>query len=952
MESFLSQVSAQLYAEYGQQMDRLCLVFPGRRAKLFFSEALATHLDRPIWQPESLSLSELVYAAAEGRPGEPLLLLSDLYQVYKEISGSEDSFDHFFSLGEVILRDFDLIDKYQVDARAIFQNVLDLKALEGDYSFLTPEQLQAIQMFQGSFGDGKGELQARFLGIWKWLYPLYEAFGRRLEEKQRAYEGLLYRRVAAQPERLLGAVEKQVFVFIGFNALNTCEKAIFTFLQKRGMAKFFWDYDNYYVQNEIQEAGLFMRENLEKFPAANKGCIQLSESKDIHVWKLPSELLQTKWVPELVSRYGLHPDKRTAVVLCDENLLIPLLYALPEAAEAVNVTMGYAFSKTSLYALIDSLLLLYQSARKCRGEPLFYHVEVSRFLQHPYIRCQSGAFVKALQKRMVQENLIYASPSLFADDDFLAPLANIPQTPSELLARLLTLLQALEEGQPEKEDLLFKPVLQLARNELHKLEMLWLQEMPNSSLELTQALIRQYLRQCSVAFNGEPLEGMQVMGVLETRALDFEHLIVLSAQEGFLPSTGDTPSFIPYSLRKGFGLPVSEQHEAIYAYYFYRLIQRAQKICLCYAASQEKMQTGEPSRYLLQMQAELPYKLQQHQVDMAVLPPPRVSPIVQPKEGEAMLRLRQYMQGGDAFLTPSSVNVYLKCPLRFYFQYIKKLKEEKTLQEEVDGGMVGNLLHRVMKSLYKGCLPISRPVQKAELEALAADEENLKEHIKAAILKEYGSQDRQSERLFVQGRWLLLSDVLLSYVRQILAVDAKLAPFSLLELEKEIHGSIDLKDAEGNVFTLHVGGIIDRVHEKEGRLYILDYKTGRDTAEMASLPDLFAPEAKMQNGAVFQIFWYALLYNEQYPGREVVPVFYFLRSLFTKDAQASLVTDKSDKETVTEIGLVAAAYKEQLASKLQELFDFSRSFVQTSDKEHCNYCPYADICGINTTFLL
>ena len=937
-----------MYAEYGQQMEKLCLVFPGRRAKLFFSEALAGQLERPIWQPESLSLSELIYTAAGGRPSEPLLLLSDLYAVFKEISGSEDSFDHFFSLGEIILHDFDLIDKYQVDARAIFQNILDLKVLEGDYSFLTPEQLQAIQMFQGSFGDGKGELQARFLGIWKWLYPLYEAFGRRLAEKQRGYEGLLYRRVADQPERLIQAVEKQVFVFIGFNALNTCEKTIFSFLKNRGMAKFFWDYDSYYVQNEAQEAGMFMRENLEKFPAANKGCTQLAVPKDMHVWKLPTELMQTKWVPELISRHGLHPDKRTAVVLCDENLLIPLLYALPEAAETVNVTMGYSFSKTSLYALIDSLLLLYQSARKRGGESLFYHIELLRFLQHPYIRRQSGNFVQTLQKRMVKENLIYVSPSLFSEDRFLAPIANIPQSPPELLARLLSLVQALEEGQPEGENLLFKPVLQLARKELYKLEALWLREMPDSTLELANALIRQYVRKCSVAFSGEPLEGLQVMGILETRALDFEHLIVLSAQEGFLPSTKETPSFIPYVLRKGFGLPVREQHEAIYAYYFYRLTQRAQKVCLCYAASQEKLRGGEPSRYLLQMQAELPYALQQHQVDMKVLPPPQASPIVQPKEGEVAQRLKQYMQGDEAFLTPSSMKSYLQCPLRFYFQYIKKIREDRTLQEEVDGSVVGSLLHDIMASLYEKY--VGRLVQKAELEALAADEEMLKKRIKAAILENYGPKNKHDERLFVQGRWLLLSDVLLTYVRQILAVDAALAPFSLLELETEVRGSIHLRDADGNDFTVPVKGTIDRVHEKEGRLYILDYKSGRDTAEIASLPGLFAPEAKTQNGAVFQILWYALIYSEKKPGREVTPVFYFLRSLFTKDAQASLVTDKSKKEAavVRDIKLINEDYKALLASKLLELFNFSHPFVQTSDTEHCKYCPYAEICGLNT----
>ena len=947
MESFLSQVSAHLYAEYGQHMDDLCLVFPGRRAKLFFSEALAAHLERPIWQPESLSLSELVYTAAEGRPDEPLLLLSDLYQVYKEISGSEESFDHFFSLGEMILRDFDLIDKYQVEGKSIFQNMLDLKAIEGDDSFLTSEQRQAIQIFQGSFGDGKGELQTRFLGIWEWLYPLYEAFGRRLQEKHRAYEGMLYRRVAQQPERIMQFVEKQVFVFIGFNALNACEKTIFSFLQTRGIARFYWDYDAYYVQNEVQEAGVFMRENIKNFPAANQGCAQLAIPKDIHVWKLPSELMQTKWTPELVSRYSLHPDKRTAVVLCDENLLIPLLYALPSSAEAVNVTMGYPFAKTSLYALMESLLLLYQSTQKRRGAPMFYHLELSRFLKHPYIQHQSGVFVNVFMKRMLKEKLAYVSPYLLQEDGFLAPLCCVPQSPQELVSLLLALLQALEDGQPRGEDLLFKPVLQVARQELHKMESLWLQEMPETSLDLAQTLIRQYLRKCSVPFSGEPLEGMQVMGILETRALDFEHLIILSAQEGFLPAEGEAPSFIPYTLRRGFGLPVREQHEAMYAYYFYRLIQRAQKVCLCYAASQDKMQGGEPSRYLLQMQTELPYHLHQHQVNMEVQPPPPVNPIIQAKEGRLALRLKQYMYGEGAFLTPSSMNVYLKCPMRFCFQYIKEVREEKSLQEEVDSSMVGTLLHEVMKSLYEEYAQDHQPLQKTVLDTLAADKERLKRLIKNAILEHYGPKDAHSERLFAQGRWLLLSDVLLTYVQQVLAVDAAQAPFTIIGLETPVTYVFNIEDADGNIHAIPVKGVIDRVHEKDGIYYILDYKSGRDSAEMNSLSDLFAAEAKSQNGAVFQILWYALIYSEKCENRETVPVFYFLRSLFAQNAQASRITDKSTKTSVTEIGLVSAAYKEHLTSKLLELFDSSRPFVQTSDPAHCLYCPYTEICGVN-----
>ena len=946
MDSFLDRVSRDLYDKYGSDISKLCLVFPGRRAGLFFAESLSKQIRQPLWMPEFCSIADLIFSWAGRRPSDNLRLLVELYKAYRSLESVAavdrlDSFDRFYFWGEMLLRDFDQVDKYLVNADALFQNLSDQKIIEGDYTFLTPEQVAAVRMFWSSFQPQKTELQQSFSQMWKMMFPLYSRFRSALSDQGLAYEGMLYRQVAEQED--LPDLNPAIlsYVFIGFNALNRCERILFGRLQAVGLAQFYWDRDNYYINDTRQEAGKFLRENITAFPPADPKAsyTDFSQPKEIEAWALPSEVMQAKIVPQIIQNNRLHTDKSAAVVLCDESLLIPLLSALPQVASDVNVTMGYPLAKTSLYTFVDALLMLYQSARVRDKSCSYYHVEVSRLLSHPFMAflCPKGA--EDMKRRIINENLLFVPADALDSDPWLQRMACYPNDHGEwltFLAELFAFVEA-EAAQSEKGDPLLLPVLRLACMELNK----WSNTLQTCGLHITMPLffnlLRQMLRGISVPFSGEPLQGIQVMGILETRTLDFEHIVLLSTQEGFLPGSKEAPSFIPYNLKSGFGLPTTQDHEAIYAYYFYRLIQRAQKVSLLYATGGDGVQNGEQSRYLLQLEAESPHRIVRKTLSLPLVLPAPPPEIQKEKMGICKEMLMSYLdQYADQYLTPTAFNAYLQCPLQFYFRFIEQIKEEGAVQEEADGRSLGILLHRVMELLYK---PFSGSLITArDLEGVLKDKERIRRGVEEAILDVYAPKHTAAP-LFEQGRWLILADVLMLYIVQLIRYDKEHTPFKLNEIEKKITMRFTFAPQR----SLVLSGRIDRIQEERGQIYVVDYKTGKDQRSFASCSALFAPERDLQNSAVFQIFWYVMLYSAEHPMAQAVPSLYYISKLF--DATAScLLFDKSVKQEVTDFTPYMEEYRMLLGQSLTELFDLNRPFVQTQERAHCKYCSYNPIC--------
>ena len=946
MNSFLDRVSCDLYDKYGLGISKHCLVFPGRRAALFFAESLAKQIDQPLWMPESLSISDLIFKWAGRRPSDNIRLLAELFKVYRSLEVTSDgdrldSFDRFYFWGEMLLRDFDQIDKYLVKAEALFQNLYDQKILEEDYTFLTAEQVAAIRMFWGSFQPSKTELQQSFSQMWTLMFPLYTRFRRSLSDQGLAYEGMLYRQVAEQEEVPIPNSEILSYIFIGFNALNACERKLFGRLQAVGLAQFYWDRDDYYINDRNQEAGIFLRENIIAFPPAdpNASYSDFSQPKKIEVWELPSDVIQTKIVPQIIRDNGLYTDKRTAVVMCDESLLIPLLSALPQVSSDVNVTMGYPLAKTSFYSFIDSLLTLYQSAKIRGASYSYYHVEVSRLLSHPLLTSLCPSAAEDLKKRIGKENLLFVPSDAFASDPWLQRIACYPHDIDHWISFLGSLMEAMEAAliHSKRTDPLLLSVLHFVDSELNKfrnsLKICRLQ----LSISLFFTLLRQMLKSMTVPFSGEPLQGIQVMGILETRTLDFEHIVMLSTQEGFLPGAKEPPSFIPYNLKTGFGLPTPQYHEAIYAYYFYRLIQRAKKISLLYTPGGSGVQNGEQSRYILQLEAESLHRIQRKNLSLPLVLPDPPPEIQKEKTGACREILMRYLdQHTDHYLTPSAFNAYLQCPMQFYFRYIEQIKEEEAVQEDTNGKSLGILLHLVMELLYKPFL--GRLITAGDLERILRNKDLIRRTVEEAISDVYAPK-HTATHLFEQGRWLILADVLTLYISQLIRFDKRNTPFKLKEIEKKL--TIKFSFAPQN--SLVLSGRIDRIQEEEGKSYVVDYKTGKDHRSFASCTALFAPERNLQNSAVFQIFWYVMLYQAEYPLAQAVPLLYYVSSLF--DATAScLLFDKSVKQEVTDITPYMEEYRRLLSQSLSELFDLNHPFVQTQDRAHCKYCNYNLIC--------
>ncbi len=719
MASFLDLVAADLYARYGNELSHCCLVFPNRRSRLFFAQSLSKLITRPLWQPNYRSIEEVIEVLSGQRTSDTFTLLLELYEVYTRILQSDETFDRFYFWGDVMLHDFDLIDKYLINAEALFKNLKAQKELEGDLSFLSEEQIAYIRQFWSSFSPQESELQRRFITVWEALWPIYSQYRQQLSEKGMAYEGMLYREAATAP--LPEKLHCEHFVFIGFNALNECEKALFRQLKQLGKADFYWDYDVYYLNNDRQEAGLFLRRNIAEFPSPlpAEGFANFQQAKEIHIIAAPSE---AKLTPQLVRGMAAPADRRTAVVLADEQLLIPTLHALPAVANDINVTMGYPLKQTPVYALIELLLRLHQKAKTTQQHTRFYYHDVLPLLQHPYIKAISGNASQRYADDMVKNNKVYVSPEDFAENPALAAIFTPAGNHTELYQRLSTLLDNIANAPPdsENEKMVHAYVLHCSR-QLNKLKKAIDESNVSLSLQVFSNMLYKLFAHESIPFTGEPLSGLQVLGILETRNLDFENVILLSANEGVLPQSFNVPSFIPYNLRRGFGLPAIEQHEAVFAYYFYRLLQRAKKIILVYNTKTDEARTGEASRYLAQLLMESGHTVRESSVSFRINIQ-ETAPITVQKDEAVMRELYKYivesgelrvenekhsslithhsspsLRGGSkakpvpseakgtqthhsqlithhSSLSPSALNAYIACPMRFYFRYIARLK--------------------------------------------------------------------------------------------------------------------------------------------------------------------------------------------------------------------------------------------------------------------------------------
>ena len=618
MQSFLQLVAHDLYAKIGNDLSRTALIFPNKRANLFFNEYLAGESDQPIWSPAAMSISDLFQKLSVQKSGDPIRLVCELYKVFKEETQSQETLDDFYFWGELLISDFDDVDKNMVDADKLFSNLQDLKNLMDDYEFLDKEQEEAIQQFFQNFSiERRTELKEKFISLWDKLGTIYHHYRENLTELGIAYEGMLYRNVIEQLDT--DQLKYDKYIFVGFNVLNKVENEFFRKLKDAGKALFYWDYDIFYTQQiRKHEAGEFLKRNLGEFPNELPESFfdTFKEPKKIRYISASTENAQARFLPEWIkmitdnhSQIAEEKEKENAVVLCNEALLLPVLHSIPQEVKNVNITMGFPLAQTPVYSFINAAMELQTNGyRSDTGR--FTYEAVSAILKHPYTQ-QISSHAGPLERELTKTNRFYPLPSELKQDDFLATLFTPRNGIKELCDYLIELIKDIstiyrKEG--EYNDIfnqLYRESLFQSHTKINRLYSLIESGELSIRTDTLKRLITKVLTASNIPFHGEPAIGMQVMGVLETRNLDFRNLIILSLNEGQLPKSGGESSFIPYNLRKAFGMTTIEHKNAVYAYYFYRLIQRAENITLLYNTSSDGLNRGEESRFMLQLLVEL-----------------------------------------------------------------------------------------------------------------------------------------------------------------------------------------------------------------------------------------------------------------------------------------------------------------------------------------------------------
>ena len=957
MESFLKLVAADLYKHTEGNLAHTAVVFPNKRAGLFFNEYLAQESDSPIWSPAYVSISELFRSLSPWEVGDPVKLVCELYKIFRRETQSTETLDDFYFWGEMLISDFDDADKNRVDTDKLFSNLQDLRNIMDDYTFIDDEQEEAIRQFFQNFSiERRTALKERFISLWNVLGNIYKGFRESLASQNIAYEGMMYRHVIEHLD--VDKLPYEKYIFVGFNVLNKVEHTLFTQLKDAGKAVFYWDYDEFYMKENRQavthEAGEFIRRNLRDFPSPLSGELfkNLSKPKEVHYIASSTENAQARYLPQWIRNNLTTPEKETAVVLCNEALLQPVLHSLPAEVKHVNITMGFPLSQTPVYSFLIALLELHTHGFNFKSGRYTFQSVVT-LLKHPYTRQLTGQ-AELLEKELTRNNRFYPLPGELGKDEFLTrlftPLSgnlNLCIRLSETLQQVAGIYQANTSGTEDTDafNQLYRESLFKAYTTINRFRTLIEEDELTVQSETFRRLLVKVLSTTNIPFHGEPAIGMQVMGVLETRNLDFRHLVLLSVNEGQLPKSGGDSSFIPYNLRKAFGMTTIEHKIAVYAYYFYRLLQRAERITLMYNTSSDGLNRGEWSRFMLQFLIEWPHPITRQFLE-AGQSPQGTSSITVEKTPDVMRQMQSLFDvraNPKAKFSPSALNYYLDCPLKFYYRYVAGLSAPDEVSAEIDSATFGSIFHYAAEHIYKDLTTHGKVINKEALETLLRNEVKLQDYVDTAFKKLFFNVP-QNEKPEYNGIQLINSAVIARYLKQLLQNDLRYAPFTFIASEMEVDEPIDIQTPKG-VIKSRIGGIIDRMDSKDGTLRIVDYKTGGDADTPPHVESLFIPDKKRSN-YVFQTFLYAAIMCRKQPTMKIAPALLYIHRAATETYSPviQMGEPRKPKEAVEDFSKYEKEYRERLQGLLEEIFNPEKSFTQTEIIEKCTYCDFKALC--------
>ena len=956
MNTFLHYVAKDIIQKYGNNLSKIAVVFPNKRASLFLNNELARLTDKPIWSPAYITISELFRQHSELQTANPLKLVCVLYRVFQKVTGSNESLDHFYGWGQLMITDFDDIDKNMADADKVFANLSDYHEFD-DVSYLTPEQEEILKRFFSNFSsEHNSELKKRFLNIWSNFREIYHSFNETLAEEGLAYEGQLYRKVVEE-----GCLDLKYdkYLFVGFNMMQKVEQELCNKLQKEDKAAFYWDFDKYYLNpkkqgiNMSSGAGHYISQYLEYYPNELDNMDEeiydnLAKNKDISYVSATTENIQVRYISKwLLEKERYKAGKRTAIVLADESLLQTVIHCIPKEVEKVNITTGYPLAQSPITGLVKQLISLQTLGyRKDLDKYRLHWVQI--LLHHPYIKYISEKSQEIFDDLNSQKTFYLSKEQLGKDDNLKLLFSNAYSnddskltTNSKLLHWIIDVLRIVGTGiglAEESNDPLAEESIFRMYTLLNSMVALVDDNELDVDLITLEKLINQVVQSTSIPFHGEPAEGIQIMGVLETRNLDFDHVIVLSCNEGKLPKGINDNSFIPYAIRRAYGLTTIDNKVSIYSYYFHSLLQRAGDITLVYNNATSDGQTGEMSRFMLQLMVESGHKINKLNI-VAQQTPQHSLPEGIKKTPEIMNIINEINR-----LSPTAINTYIRCQLRFYYRYLQRIKEPENDDNEMNNAFFGSIFHRVAELFYEPYYRNKQLIQKEDIDRALKNKALIDACVEQAF-REILFKVSKNTHVEYNGLQLINRQVIKDYFIKQLKIDQQLCPFRIRGLEKSVYEDFDIKGTR----IVKIGGSIDRLDElerpgKQPVIRVVDYNTGtNNSTNVKSLEEVFTDEnLKNHTDYYLQAMLYSLIVRDQSKENlPVSPALVFIQKQGTDNADCTL---RINKEPIEDIATYSDEYREGLINVVSDIFNPELTLLPTEDINRCASCPYKALC--------
>ncbi|MDR2065173.1 MAG: PD-(D/E)XK nuclease family protein [Prevotellaceae bacterium] len=934
MKKFLELTANDLYRKFGNSLSEITVVFPNKRVKNLFNNYLYNIAGKTLWSPNYLSINNLFETSTALNLTDTLQLVSELYEIYVKNTKTNENFNDFYFWGEMLLRDFDDIDKSLVDAKLLFQNLQNLKKIQHAFEFLDENQKTALEQFFINFSiEKQSDLKKKFIEIWDVLGNIYQQFRDKLQSQNLAYEGMMFRSVIENKNLNIDEVFKyKKYAFTGFNVLNACEKELLYLLKKHEKALFYWDYDEYYLQNKNHEAGLFMRNILAEFPSelSAENFNTFSEnSKKIKIISSPTENAQARYLHEWLKQEKDIND--SAVVLCNKSLLLPVLYSLPENISNVNVTTGFPLSQTPIYGTISALTDL-QTKGFDKNKNMWNKEYVLNVLQNQYIQTLSPE-VENIKEKLLKNNNYQCRIEDFCKDENIKYIFKPIDDACEFVNYFIEILKNISQKNITGNQLYSEAIFRTYTS-LNRLSDMLTYRKFALTVKTLSILLRRLLFAINMPFDGEPAKGLQITGIIETKNLDFKNILILSANENLLPKSGNEASFIPYSLRRAFGLTTYDKQDSIYAHCFYRLLQRSEDITISYCTAAKGLNKGEPSRFILQLKVESDLNMDLFDVQSAIKLP-AVNEIKIEKTPEIITFLENRYNNCKSYLSPSALNMFIDCSLKFYFHYVANLKLPKT---EINSNSIifGKVFHKAAEIIYATIGKFENShISESDLNRFTENEEILKNTVDKAMQIEAEIDDFHNYGI----QQLIMRDVIVDYIKKLLDFDKMNVPFILYQMETDLVDKFNFDTPSGNI-DIYLGGRVDRIDIKENVMRVLDYKTGGTAKTVKSVEDLFI-SSKTRNGYAFQAFLYSLIISKQNPEFNVMPSILYINKKLTETDDIQI---KFGKEKIKDIRQIENDFFDLLSKIISNIFDAEIPFEQTENEDVCSYCDFKQIC--------